>query len=351
MRLPGAGCRVTALLGPESRLPGELGDDARSLQMVRSRWPTHRPVGRVVWEQLVQPRTLRRVRADLAHGPAFVGPLASPCPFVVTVHDLSFLRFPRLLRSPNRFYLRIFTRASVRRARRVIAVSAHAADETVRLLGVRRGAIDVVYHGVAPQFRPLRAEAVTAFRAERGLSEGFVLYLGTMEPRKNLTRLVEAFARLKAPDLQLVLAGGRGWYDAEIFARTEELNLQDRIVFPGYVPEEDLPLWYNAASVFAYPSLYEGFGMQVLEAQACGTPVLTSNCSALPEAAGDGALLVDPSDVGAISEALHRLLTDQALRDDLRRRGIVHAAAFSWQRTAAETIGVYRRALAEDGRA
>ncbi len=342
LHLPQAGCRLTALLGRRSPQPGG------GCAIRRSRWPTERPPVRVVWEQVAQPWALRRAGVDLAHGPAFVGPLAARCPFVVTVHDLSFLRFPRLFRPANRFYLTALTRASVRRARRVIAVSAHAAEETTRLLGARREKVDVVYHGVDPGFRPRSSNEVAAFRARKGLPERFVLFLGTLEPRKNLVRLVRAFGLLEEPNLRLVLAGGSGWYYEEVFARVEQLGLQERVLFPGYVPGEELPLWYNAATVFAYPSLYEGFGMPVTEAQASGTPVLTSDCSSLPEAAGDGALLVDPHDVEAMAAGLQRLLTDGALRDHLRQRGLAHAACFTWQRAAADTVAVYRRALIED---
>lgn len=339
--LPQAGCRVTAFVGPRGAgFPPVL-------RAIRTRWPTQRPAARILWEQLVQGRALRGVGADLAHGPVFVGPLVAPCPVVVTVHDLSFLRYPSLFRPANRFYLRLFTRFSVRRARRVIAVSAHTAEETVRLLGVAREKIRVVYHGVDPIFRPLAAEEVAAFRARRGLPDCFVLFVGTLEPRKNLVRLIEAFARSGADaETVLVLAGARGWYDDEIFATVERLGLSSRVHFPGYVPNDELPFWYNAARAFAYPSLYEGFGLPVLEAQSCGTPVLTSSISALPEAAGDGALMVDPYDVEATAEGLHRLLTDETLRGVLRQRGLEHAARFSWPRTAAETVAVYQEAIA-----
>ncbi|MGQ9466499.1 MAG: glycosyltransferase family 4 protein [Anaerolineae bacterium] len=339
--LPQAGCRVTAFVGPRSAgFPPVL-------QAVRTRWPTQRPAARILWEQLAQGRALRVAGADLAHGPVFVGPLMAPCPVVVTVHDLSFLRYPHLVRPANRFYLRLFTRLSVRRAQRVIAVSAHTAEETVRLLGVAREKIRVVYHGVDPIFRPLAAEEVAAFRARRGLPDRFVLFVGTLEPRKNLVRLIEAFARSGVDaETALVLVGARGWYDDEVFATVERLGLSSRVHFPGYVPNDELPLWYNAARVFAYPSLYEGFGLPVLEAQACGTPVLTSSVSALPEAAGNGALRVDPYDVEAIAEGLRSLLTDETLREVLRRRGLEHAAQFSWPRTAAETVTVYQEAIA-----
>ena len=309
----GDNLRYTVLLG-EGELPPGV-----TLTAIRSRWPTGRAPVRVAWEQLVQPRVLRRIGADLVHGPVFVAPLISHCPTVVTIHDLSFIRFPALFRPANRLYLTVLARLSAQRARRLIAVSAHAASEGADLLGVPRERIDVVYHGVDPAFRPLPPDEVAAFRQRCQLPERFALFVGTLEPRKNLVRLVEA------------------------------LGLEGEVVFPGYVSSGELPLWYNAAAVFVYPSLYEGFGLPVLEAQACGTPVLTTDASSLPEAAGDGALLVDPYDVDALAEGLSRLLVDASLRHHVRDRGMAHATRFSWTRMALETAGVYRRALAKGG--
>jgi len=336
--------RYTVLLG-EGTLPPDI-----ALTSLRSRWPTSRAAVRVLWEQLVQPWTLRRIGAHLVHGPAFVGPLLAPCPVVITIHDLSFIRFPTLFRPAKRLYLTVLTRLSARRARRLIAVSAHTAAETTRLLGVPSERIDVVYHGVDPVFHPLPADEVAVFRQRRGLPERFVLCVGTLEPRKNQTRLVEAFARIHDGQVKLVLVGGKGWLYDELFTRVEALGLSKEIIFPGYVMNDELPLWYNAATILAYPSLYEGFGMPVLEAQACGTPVLTSNVSSLPEAAGDAASMVDPYDVEALAAELDRLLTDKLLRHELRKRGLAHASQFTWPLMAQETADVYRRALAEGGR-
>jgi glycosyltransferase involved in cell wall biosynthesis len=203
---------------------------------------------------------------------------------------------------------------------------------------------------VNPAFHPLPADEVAVFRQRRGLPERFVLCVGTLEPRKNQTRLVEAFARIHDGQVKLVLVGGKGWLYDELFTRVEALGLSKEIIFPGYVMNDELPLWYNAATILAYPSLYEGFGMPVLEAQACGTPVLTSNVSSLPEAAGDAASMVDPYDVEALAAELDRLLTDKPLRHELRKRGLAHASQFTWPLMAQETADVYRRALAEGGR-
>lgn len=336
--------RYTVLLG-EGVLPPDS-----ALTSLQSRWSTSRAAVRVAWEQLVQPWVLRQIGADLVHGPVFVGPLLAHCPVVVTIHDLSFIRCPDLSRPANRMYRTVLTRLSAQRARRLIAVSAHAAAESTRLLGVPRERVDVIYHGVDPVFRPLPVDEVAAFRRDRGLPERFVLFVGTLEPRKNLVRLVEAFARIRDGRVRLVLAGGKGWLYDDLFAKVEALELDEEVVFPGYVMNDELSLWYNAATVFSYPSVYEGFGLPVLEAQACGTPVLTSNTSSLPEAAGDGALMVDPYDVEELAAGLDRLLTDEPLRHELRERGLAHARQFSWPRTARETACVYRRAMAEGGK-
>jgi glycosyltransferase involved in cell wall biosynthesis len=336
------GLSYTVLLGD-----GELPPDV-ALRVLQSRLPTSRPAWRILWEQLVQPWVLRQIEADLVHGPVFVGPLLASCPTVITIHDLSFYRFPDLFRPANRLYLKVVTRLSAQRARRLIAVSSHAAAETTRLLSVPPGRIDVVYHGVDPAFRPLPVDKVAAFRRRQGLPERFVLFVGTLEPRKNLTRLVEAFSRICADDdVGLALVGAKGWLYDEVFARIEALELGDRIIFPGYVTNGELPFWYNAATFLAYPSIYEGFGLPILEAQACGTPVITSEVSSLPEAAGDGALMVDPYDVEALATGMGRLLADSQLREELQARGRAHAAGFSWPRTAADTATVYRRALSK----
>lgn len=329
------GLRITTMVGRNASVP------KGHHSVVQSRWPTDRSPVRVVWEQAVQPLAVRRIGADVVHGPVYVGPIVAGCPLVVTLHDLSFIRHPELLRSGSRLYLTVLTRLSARRANRVIAVSRHTAQEASRLLGIPPERIDVVYHGVSDTFRPLPAAAVEAFRRRHGLPDRYVLYLGTLEPRKNLVRLARAFARSRAEGWRLVLAGGVGWGSNDLVGQIQALGMDDRVLFPGYVRDDDLPLLYNAASVFAYPSLYEGFGMPVLEAMACGTPVLTSTTSSLPEVGGDAALLVDPEDTESIATGLDRLASDAELRQDMRERGLEWAGRFDWCRTAAETAQVY----------
>jgi glycosyltransferase involved in cell wall biosynthesis len=325
----------------------ELGYPGKAtLDLQHTRLPTHRPSVRILWEQVVQPWAARHSGLHLLHCPAFVGPLWASTPFVVTVHDLSFLLFPEGFRGGNRIYLRTLTGLSVRRARRVIAVSESTRQDLVRLYGLAPHRVDVVHNGMDAAFRPLPAGEVEAFRSRKGLPERFLLFVGTLEPRKNIVRLVEAYAQLPMPRIPLMLVGGKGWFYEEISVRVEELDLADEVRFVGYIPAEELPWWYNAAEALAYPSLYEGFGLPALEAMACGTPVVTSRTSSLPEVVGEAGMLVEPTDVAALAGALQHVLEDGELREQMRTAGLAQAASFSWQRTARETVKCYRRALA-----
>jgi glycosyltransferase involved in cell wall biosynthesis len=335
--------KYTVFLG-EKRYSGAPGLD---LQI--SRLPTHQPIVRIVWEQVIQPAALGRSGVDLIHGMAFVGPLLSACPSVVTVHDLSFLFYPQGFRKLNRLYLRIFTRLSVHRAQRIIAVSESTKRALVQQYGLLPAKIDVVHNGVDPSFRLLQASQVAAFRAEQGLPERFILFVGTLEPRKNVAALIEAYARLSRSRPPLMLVGGKGWLHDGVFARMEALGLTDEVRFVGYVPAGDLPFWYNAADLFVYPSLYEGFGLPPLEAMACGTPVITSAASSLPEVVSQAGLLVDPTSIDDLVSAMARVLADADLREEMRAAGLVQASLFSWQQTAQRTAASYRRALAAKG--
>lgn len=321
-----------------------------SLGLHMSRLPTQRPAVRILWEQFIQPVALRRARVDLLHALAFVAPLAVPCPFVVTVYDLSFLRYPEAFRPFNRWYLRQFTANSVKRARAVIAISESTRQDVINLLGAPPERVHTIYCGADEQFRPLPATEIAAFKAARALPETFVLFLGTLEPRKNVDGLIRAYARWREqePDAPpLIIAGGKGWYYQHIFALVQSLNLMDSVRFADYVPQNELPLWYNAASLFVYPSHFEGFGLPVLEAMACGTPVITSTASSLPEVTGaDGAAcLVNPADTVALAGAMQQLLVDRDLRLAMSQQGLNRAAEFRWDKTARETVEVYRKAI------
>ena len=311
-----------------------------------------RPLRRILWEQTALPRLARKADADLIHGLVNVLPLGSRLPGVVTVHDLSFERMPETLPRAKRLYHVRLSRASARKAQRVIAVSHQTADDLMHYWQIPSDKIVVVPNGVDQRFRPGAPDEVAAFRQERELPARFLLYLGTLEPRKNLDLLLEAFARWieQAParnkELTLVLAGGRGWFYERIFAQAEALGLSQRVIFPGFIPDGDLHRWYQAAEGFIYPSLFEGFGLPVLEAMACGTPVLCSDAPSLMEVAGDCALTfpVRGDATQSRDELVNgiSLMVDQPyLRDELRQRGLARSELFSWQRTAAHTIEVY----------
>ena len=325
----------------------------RPMTIDPSRLPTHQPIVRIAWEQFVQPFAVRRAHIDLLHALAFAGPLAISIPWIVTVYDLSFVRYPQSFNALNRIYLNWAVRNSLRRANRVIAISESTRRDLVATFGADPARIAVVYCGVDPSFAPAQNQTeLESFRARRRVPERFILHVGTIEPRNNIARLVRALARAKrAARLphRLVLIGARGWKYAEVDAVIEQEGMQEDVVFAGYAPPDELPLWYRAADVFAYPSRYEGFGLPPLEALASGTPVVASNAASLPEVVGDAALLVAPDDEAALADALVRAATDAALREQMIARGLAQAAKFSWARAARETADIYRAALAEHG--
>jgi glycosyltransferase involved in cell wall biosynthesis len=306
---------------------------------------TERPGLRIAWEQSALPRRLARLQPDLLHGLAYALPLGWAGPCVVSIYDLSFLRFPRAFNLANRVYLAASTRAAARRARQVLTISQHSRRDIVRLLGVPEHRVVVTYPAANARFRPLAAEQVAAFRARRALPDPFVFAVGTLEPRKNLAGLLEAYARLARPRPPLYIGGGAGWRFSHIFDTVQRLGLAGDIEFLGFVPEEELPLWYNAARVFVFPSLYEGFGLPVLEAMACGTPVITSTTSSLPEVAGKATALVSPDDPAALAEAMRRVLDDPRLCQEMRTAGLIQATRFTWGGLADGTVAAYAAAV------
>ena len=306
---------------------------------------TVRPPIRIAWEQTVLPRKLATLRPDLLHGMAYALPIGWSGPGVVTIYDLSFLRFPDAFKPANRIYLTATTRATARRARRILTISEHARRDIVRLLSVPEQRVDVTYPAAEERYRPLPNREVEAFRVARALPESFVFALGTLEPRKNLVGLLQAYARLPRPRPPLYVAGGAGWRFSPIFDTVRQLHLAEDVHWLGYVPEDELPLWYNAARLFAFPSLYEGFGLPVLEAMACGTPVITSTAASLPEVGGKAAVLVPPLDTERIAHEMERILDDSQLRTEMRAAGRIQASRFSWRAMTDQTVNAYARAV------
>jgi glycosyltransferase involved in cell wall biosynthesis len=282
---------------------------------------------------------------DVLFVPAHVLPLHHPAASVTTVHDLGYLHYPEAHRSADRRYLDWSTAWSARQSTAVIADSRATKEDLIRAYGVARDRIHVIYLGARRDLaRVGDTSAIAGARARYGVGERYLLYVGTLQPRKNLARVVEAFRRLvaagRSSGVQLVLAGKKGWLYEDLFALVRESGLEDRVLFPGYIEDADLAQLMSGAIAFVFPSLYEGFGMPVLEAQACGAAVMTGKNSSLPEVAGDAALLVDPLDVDAIAEAMQRLVDDEDLRQELVRRGYENVKRFSWEKCARETLAV-----------
>ncbi|MCG2768156.1 MAG: glycosyltransferase family 4 protein [Anaerolineae bacterium] len=284
---------------------------------------------------------------DVFHSPDFIPPRKFRYKSVITVHDLNFLVYPHFLTSEAARYYGQIDQA-VRRADRIIAVSESTRRDIVRLMGTPESKISVIYEGANPIFRCLenKEELRESLRRKYGIQEDFILFVSTIEPRKNIPTLVRAFRQLLDDyhlDVSLVLAGREGWRFDEVFNTIEELKLEDRVFCLGRVPTADLVWLYNTAKVFAFPSFYEGFGLPPLEAMACGTPVVASNVSSLPEVVGDAGLLVDPQEVDELTVALWRLMSDEELREDLIEKGLRRASTFSYEKMARETLAVYHR--------
>lgn len=274
---------------------------------------------------------------------------------VFTLHDLIPLKHPEIHLPLNRWYSRLTIPLFLRRADAIICVSQDTKNDAVRFFGLDRSRIWVIPEGVNPRFQPVRDPAVLAgVRARYNLPKRFVLNVGTIEPRKNLISLWEAYRALRTEGNaeKLVVVGKKGWLYQETFVRLRELGLEGEVIFPGYVPDEDLPALYTLAECFTFPSLSEGFGLPPLEAMACGCPVVCSNSSSLPEVCGDAAILVPPTDVANLTAALRRVIREPALQGELRVRGLKQAARFTWQSTARRTLEVYRSVVQrERGRA
>ena len=311
--------------------------------------PTVNPLARIVWEQTGLPASAASRRVRLLHGTVNVIPMAFPGATVATVHDLSFLRLPDQFPRMKANYLRYAVDLSARRATHLIAVSEHTRRDVIELLHVPEERISVVYSGASPDFRPLPHSACVEFRRRHFDGRPLILHVGTLQPRKNVDVLIRSFAHLRRTrDIPHVLAlvGARGWMYRELFDLVVREGVSEHVRFVDFVPSGDLPLWYNSADLFAYPSAYEGFGLPVLEAMACGVPVITSAASALAELAGEAAVTVSPGSQEALQLALIRVLDDEQLRADLSRRGLVRAAEFTWSRTARDTAAIYDRVLA-----
>ncbi|MCL4459983.1 MAG: glycosyltransferase family 4 protein [Chloroflexi bacterium] len=307
-------------------------------------------------EQFLLPLELIPLGLDILHSPDFIPPFRRRCKSVITVHDLAFLHYPQLLTAESkRYYGQI--RQAVESAEGIIAVSESTKRDLREQLGVPETKITVIYEAADAIFRSIvDAEQVCSELWSRfRLKDAFFLFVGTLEPRKNLPTLLRAYELLRRQQgagtslrqlPSLVIAGARGWLYEEIFALVQTLQLEKSVIFVGAVTADDLLYLYNGALALIMPSLYEGFGLPALEAMSCGTAVIVSNCSSLPEVVGEAAVQVDPNDFEQLALVMQRLLVDNALRADLQRKGLERAKQFSWEQTARQTLEVYRRVSA-----
>ncbi len=309
-----------------------------------------------VWQRLRVPLPVELFtgRFDLLHAPDFVLP-PTRARTIVTIHDLSFMVHPECAEPSMVRYLTDAVPRSLRRANVILADSQATRRDLARLLAVDPARVELVYPGVGPRFRPMLAEATEPVRRRLGLPDHFVLFVSTLEPRKNLVRLLEAFAQVvqtedsqlqsSISNLHLVIAGRRGWLYEDIFAAIDRLQLRERVRLLDYVHDKDLPALYNLAAAFAYPSIYEGFGIPPLEALACGTPTVTADNSSLPEVVADAAVLVSAEDVGSIASGIARVVSDEGLRARLRAAGPEQARKFTWEQAAKRVLACYERAV------
>ncbi|HZD11121.1 MAG TPA: glycosyltransferase family 1 protein, partial [Candidatus Binatia bacterium] len=301
---------------------------------------------RWLWMQAILPGTIHNSRPNLCHFTNALAPLWQPAPFVLTIHDASLFVYAHYHPWARHLTMRLTLPIVARRAAAIITVSEHSREDLIRVLDLDPQKIHVVYEAAAKMFQPVEDEdALWGVRSKYGLPEEFVLYVGTLEPRKNLVRLLKAMRQIRDEGHQhhLVLAGAMGWMMESFLQEVYSLGLEDFVHYLGYIPAQDLPTLFSLASVFAFPSLYEGFGLPPLEAMACGTPVLTSNQSSLAEICGDAAYLVEPHSTESIATGLADLLGDEELRRSLRKRGLERVSQFSWRRAAHETSDVYRQ--------
>lgn len=324
------------------RTSAPLPDRARVL-------PGYRFPVRSVWMQTLLPAALHTMQPDVAHFTNSIVPLVKRVPTVVTIHDMTLDLFPDLHPLRKQVLTRPLVALAARTADAIITVSHSARQDILRLTGAPAGRVHVIHEAAAPAFRPIQnCTLLESVRRRYGLAERVILYVGTIEPRKNLPRLIEAYAHVHHNgDLphQLVCVGPHGWGYQEVRQCIEALNLGDAVRLTGYVPFTDLAPLYNLSEIFVFPSLYEGFGLPVVEAMACGTPVITARNSSFREIADGAVEAIDPLETDAIAEALVRLSNDVDRRRELGRNGLLRAQEFSWSRAARETLIVYRAVI------
>lgn len=313
------------------------------------------------WTQLALPVKLffQKPRPDIFFTPTHYAPRFSTVPIVVTIFDLSFIHYPEMFRKQDLYQLRNWTKYSVKKATKIITISESSKEDIVKYYKIARDKIVVIYPGVGENFAPQPIEKIDSVKKKYKITEDYILYVGTIQPRKNLIGLIKAFnslmhnsewrpslsaSQLSIQNFQLVIAGRKGWLYDEIFEKVRELKLENKVIFTDFIPTEDLPVLYSGARVLVNVSLWEGFGIPVLEAMACSTPVVVSNTSSLPEAVGEAGLLVNPANVNDVALVLARVLNmPQQEYENLKKKSVQQAKKFSWGKCAKVTLKVLEK--------
>lgn len=306
--------------------------------------PSFKPLEGLFWRFILLPQKLKRQDLDLVHDPRGIGLFSFDMPFkkVITLHSLVFRFYPKM---SIRGYAshKLFGTKTMKSVDKIIAISECMKRDVIKYLKVPQNKIKVVYHGKDERFKPLKQNEITEVKKNYNLDFPFILYLGELQPQKNIPNIIRAYYKLKKyeTEYKLVIAGRKGWQYREIFETAEKLNLQKDVIFTGYIPDDDLPKLYNAADLFVFPSIYEPFGLPPLEAMACGIPVITSDRGAFPEVVGDAGIMVNPYDVDGLAKAMHEVLNNDGLKEDMIKKGLERAKMFSWEKCAKEVLEVY----------
>lgn len=267
---------------------------------------------------------------------------------VVTIHDLAFMKFPDVVEKNIYEYMMKWVPYSINKAEQIIADSIHTKNDILQLFDVPEEKINVVYLAADKRFQKQSVQQIQSVRKKYNLAQEYLLYIGTLEPKKNLVTLIDVYHTLKtgySVQEKLVIVGAKGWKFNPIFEKVQQLQLENDIIFMGYIADEDLPAIYSGATVFTFPSLYEGFGIPLLEAMQCEVPVVAANTSCIPEVVGDAAILADPYDIEKWAESIYQIISDHSLKEELIAKGLEQASKFSWEKVAKETLAVYEKAL------
>jgi glycosyltransferase involved in cell wall biosynthesis len=302
---------------------------------------------RLFWEQIILPKKLKEYDIDILHSPHYTSPVFTKVSRVVTFHDMTFYTLPKVHTFFKRLLFKIYMKISSKIADKIVTVSESTAKDVEKILDVSSNKTCVTYNAKKDMYKPINnQENIVEVCSKYNIRDNYVLFVGTLEPRKNIKTLIKSYSKLIKEinkEIKLVVVGKKGWMYKEIFELMRSLGIDNQVIFTGFADLEDLPYLYNGAEVFVYPSIYEGFGIPVLEAISCGTPTITSNVSSMPEVIGDAGITVNPNDVDELKDAIKRIIEDDDLKEQFRKQGIEQAKKFTWKNCAKDTLQVYKK--------